>query len=133
MAWADGVIPFWDPFASGGCYNPNRSDLQVSRVCGGISRDVWLAAAIPNLTSWAKNPLKYEMGQTTLPAKLFGAMKGASPVQRGDFLLRHVGWRGYFMGFGNAGEFVNTVGTGLTPGGWLTVIGGLHITDELSR
>jgi hypothetical protein len=44
QAWVDGVIPFSDPLGGRGAYNANDPALQVSQLCGGISRTAATAA-----------------------------------------------------------------------------------------
>ncbi len=64
MATADGFIPFSDPFQDSGSYNPCADGGGFSKATGGVARDAALAATIPNLGTWAKNPVMYETGST---------------------------------------------------------------------
>lgn len=40
MAFGDGVVPFFDPLASVGGYDPNDSALKTSQFIGGGTRDI---------------------------------------------------------------------------------------------
>ena len=37
-AWADGLLPVWDPFASAGAYDPNGLGLNISQAAGQVSQ-----------------------------------------------------------------------------------------------
>lgn len=89
-ATADGVIPFFDPFSD--TYDPCNRALRWSKRLGAFSRDVALAAWIPNLGAWAKSPVRYEIGQKTLPAARWAELSGLSPVARGAELVRSYAW-----------------------------------------
>jgi hypothetical protein len=45
-AFADGVIPFWDPLAENGLYNPCDSRLAYNKGIGILTRDVELGLTI---------------------------------------------------------------------------------------
>jgi uncharacterized protein RhaS with RHS repeats len=120
QAGVDGIIPFWDPFANAGGYNPCDSDMQFSWKAGAFARDIYLMGKTPNFGPWAKNPLMYEIGQKTLAAAPEG---GLTAIQMGQQLVKNKGWikalvpeaSGWRLGIGT------TFHTGPTPGGWLGV------------
>ncbi len=133
-AWVNGFTPFVTPFSRSSFYNPDDPTLNISRIGGAISFNAWAAAAIPNLTAWAESPAFYEVGQTTLPPQLFEALKDLSPIARGQALVRQLGWVGSAtMGLANAGQFANTIGTGLTPGAWLIIQTFVNVGSALSK
>jgi RHS repeat-associated protein len=117
----DGIIPFWDPIADAGGYDPTDSSLQFSWKAGAFARDILLMPGTPNFSTWAKSPLYYEIGQKTL---VIAPEAGISAIERGRELVSDVGWlralrpegAGWRLGIGK------TFGTGPTPGGWLGVI-----------
>jgi RHS repeat-associated protein len=130
-ATVDGIIPFWDPFASYGVYDPNDPTLRISRFLGATARDLLLIAAIPNLTTWIRNPVMYEIGSTTVPASVWEVIQGMTAIERGRYLVQTYGWlRAPFIGFGTPSAFGSTVGTGLTPAAWLFLIGGGSFIDR---
>jgi hypothetical protein len=54
-------------------------------------------------------------------------MYGADAISKGNYLLSTYGLRGTLalnLEALGTGEFANTIGTGLTPGGWL-LLGGI--------
>lgn len=133
-ATIDGVLPFYDPFENyyaDACGNV-AGMYQVSRNLGGFSRDIAFIAAIPNLGTWAGSPFAYEVGSTTVTAELYAAMQGMTAIQRGHYLVATYGRLGWI--FQTApGQFGATVGTGLTPGGSLLLIGLFEAVDYRSR
>ena len=82
-AWADAFIPFWDPYKE--FYEDECGDVpgmyKVSRFFGHVSRDALLIAAIPNIGTWAKNPVMYEIGQKTLPRGVYQGLQGLSVIE----------------------------------------------------
>jgi RHS repeat-associated protein len=82
----DGFVPFMDPLAKLGLYDPSESNAQIAQVVGGISRDALLTAAVPNLTVWMRSPIMYELGATTVPAWLWGQISTLSAIERGWLL-----------------------------------------------
>ena len=44
QAWVDGVIPFADPLARNGAYDPSDPTLKVSQFLGGVSRNALISA-----------------------------------------------------------------------------------------
>jgi GH24 family phage-related lysozyme (muramidase) len=58
-------------------------------------------------------------------------MQGMSAIEKGNYLLSNyediVGLAGQAA---QDGEYVGTIGTGLTPGGWLAVIGASTATSS---
>jgi RHS repeat-associated protein len=130
-ATADGFIPFWDPFKD--VYtdaNGNHIDgTDISLFCGGMSRDLLLSTAIPNVGVWAKNPAMYELGQTTLSATEFAELGELTAIERGAILWERYGLRGFLPSLSALGQYRYTIGTGLTPGGYLFVIATVHAAD----
>jgi RHS repeat-associated protein len=91
---------------------------------------------IPNISSWAKNPILYEVGSTTVPSAVYEGMQGMNAIQKGGYLLSNYGWIGTLKLAGQAaldGEYAGKIGTGLTPGGWLAVIGASNATSSLTK
>jgi hypothetical protein len=72
----------------------------------------------------------YEIGQTTLARSVFTAMENMSAIERGRELVQLYGWSAGFRGFLVPWQFIGTIRTGLTPGGWLAVIGGVEVFDN---
>ena len=134
-AWADGFIPFWDPFENNGVYSTEENPIfGWSQFAGGISRDALLAAYLagPNLAAWLRNPAMYELGSTTIPGRLFQSLMHLTPVARGQAIYRQLGWGGFQLSrYATRADWALTIGTGLPPGGWLASIGVLHAADEL--
>jgi RHS repeat-associated protein len=123
-AWADGVIPFADPFAN----TYNASEMGFSRAMGHISRDALLAAAIPNIGQFAQNPVLYEIGQKTLMTLPKG-WETLSAIQRGKVIVEQVGWMKAILPTFNATPYATTIFEGLTPGANLLLVGGLEAAD----
>jgi RHS repeat-associated protein len=91
---------------------------------------------IPNISSWAKNPILYEVGSTTVPSAVYEGMQGMNAIEKGGYLLSNYGWMGTLKLAGQAaldGEYAGTIGTGLTPGGWLAVMGASNATSSLTK
>jgi RHS repeat-associated protein len=131
-AWADGMIPFADPFA--GSYNSSDPFLQASRTMGGVTRDAMISAGgAANFPAWLKNPVTYEVGQLTLPAGVYGRLASLAPAARGAELLSQYGALGtarlVAQGFRGL-QFLNTVPQGLTPLGYIGSAGMLHGADR---
>jgi hypothetical protein len=127
-AWGDGFIPFFDPFDS--LYDPTDSTLQWSQFFGGVSRDALLAAAIPNLGAWLRNPAMYELGSTTMPVRLFESLSHLTPIARGQAIYRQLGWGGFGLSrLATRADWLVTVPTGGTPGGWLGLMGIGHALE----
>ena len=123
-AWADGAIPFADPFAN----TYNASEMGFSRAMGHISRDAFLAAAIPNIGQFAKNPILYEIGQKTLTILPKG-WEALSAIQRGKVIVEQVGWMKAILPTFNVTPYATTIFEGLTPGANLLLVGGLEAAD----
>ncbi len=141
MATADGFIPFADPFQDSGGYDPCQDGVGFSKAAGGIARDAALAAVVPNIGAFAKNPVMYELGSTTVPTRVFNTISHLDPIGRGRALTQmNGGGLGGMVktALGTSWKHVgsnplSTMGTGLTPAGNLTVIGGIHIADEMTN
>ncbi|HMF89775.1 MAG TPA: RHS repeat-associated core domain-containing protein [Candidatus Angelobacter sp.] len=91
---------------------------------------------IPNISTWVKNPLLYEVGSTTVPSAVYEGMQGLNAIEKGGYLLANYGWMGTLRLAGQAalaGEYATTIGTGLTPGGWLAVIAASNVTSSLTK
>ncbi len=129
-ATADGAIPFADPFAANGGYDPSDPNYQFSQAMGGVARDALLTAVVPNLGVWAKNPVAYEVGQTTLASGEFKALENLSAIERGAVLAEKNG--GYLKAALSTSwpQTLKTVTTGLTPGGNIAGIAGVHVADH---
>ena len=126
-AWLDGVVPFADPFSD--YYDSDDPTLKESVAWGHVSRDALSMALIPNIGSWLKNPIAYEVGSMTLPTAEYTSLglEGLSAVDKGRVLTSTYKWWQLLPRFTTA--YSKTVGTGLTPGGWLATIFGLDIAD----
>jgi RHS repeat-associated protein len=133
-ATADGIIPFADPFSQ--YYDPCDPVFMTSRALGAFSRDLLVTAYIPNFGAWAKNPVLYEIGSTTVPSNVYGAMKGLNAVQKGRYLFSNYGLGGTLrLNYQalKAGEFTNTIGTFGTPGANLILLGIGQAFDSASE
>ena len=135
-ATLDGIIPFADPMESAyadECGNVDSS-YQISRNLGAFSRDIYLGARIPNIGQWVKNPVLYEIGQTTVSPTTFNAIKGLSAIEKGRYLVNAANGSYLNAAFGTAwGEVGATIGTGLTPGGYLLGLGAFEAADYETR
>jgi hypothetical protein len=132
QATLDGIIPFWDPFGDNGGYDKCDKALAWSRTLGAFSRDVYLIGRIPNIGQWAKDPLMYETGSLTMPADVYELMEGLNAIQKGKYLVSTFGYKelpGLVYEAAKTGQFAKTIGTGLTPLGWLGVIGAGQAVD----
>jgi len=125
----NGAVPFYDPFGPENFYDRCDPSLWYSEALGHVSRDAWLAALIPNLATWAKNPVAYEAGQMTLPNAVYAGVSGLSAVDRGKASIAMYGLIGAFTPTGDLSAYRNTIGTGLTPLGYLALIGALEGLD----
>lgn len=127
-ATADGVIPFWDPFADYDIYDADDPDYKISRTMGVVARETALLAAVVKLPPgsswrlWGRNPVKYEIGSATLSKTVYDSMiaaigTNATALEKFAWLAKngYVGWRMLASAF----LAVRTVSTGPTPGGWL--------------
>jgi len=124
QAAVDGFIPFWDPFSNAGGYNPCDNDLQFSWKAGAFARDVYFSRFIPNFSTWAKSPVMYEVGQKTLTNSNFAKYGALSTIERGQAIIRDMGWlRGGLVSEGSGWRLGigTTFKTGPTPGAWLLV------------
>jgi hypothetical protein len=122
MATIDGIIPFADPFAYFGMYDPNDAALDWSRSLGQVSRDLLLVAIIPNISVWIRNPFLYELGCTTVPARVWQVVESMSVFERGRYLWQLYGWRAFFLGASEMSQFLSTIPKGGTPGAWLAIL-----------
>ncbi len=120
-AWADGVIPFANPFEN--YYDSSDPTLKFSQAMGHVSRDALLAAAIPNIGTWVKNPLLYEIGSKTLPTTKYLelGLKGLSAIDKGRKIIQDAG--GLWLALKPVGTsaYATTILEGGTPGAWLTL------------
>jgi RHS repeat-associated protein len=128
-AWADGVIPFADPFDN--YYDPSDSTLKFSRAMGHVSRDAALMAAIPNIGTWGKNPVLYEIGSKTLPTSEYIGLglEGLGAIEKGRRIVMAHGWMRALMPTLNIVNYAKTIGTRLTPAGYILGILGLETAD----
>lgn len=117
------LFPFWDPFKD---YYSSDKLHRWSRFFGGISRDAILMALIPNLNTWARNPFLYELGSTTVPARVWAEIETLSVFERGRWLWGNYGLTGFLW---PTTQFKKTIGYGVTPGGWILVVLGVHGAD----
>jgi hypothetical protein len=89
MATVDGIVPFADPFAYYGMYDPNDPVLQSSQTMGELARDLLILAWVPSASAWRtwiRNPFWYEVGSTTVPASVWRVIEEMSVVERGKYL-----------------------------------------------
>ena len=134
-AWADGVIPFDDPFARYGLYEKSDPDLKISRRLGHVSRDALILANLLSksecLAEYIKKPFVYEIGQTAVETSEYYrlGLQFMSPLEKGNALL---------LEYGNAFNVVMRTDmavsaslwkTGLTPTGWISVVAGIEVLD----
>jgi hypothetical protein len=115
-AGVDGMIPVFDFFEDE--YNTDSWGVDASKQMGGATRDMMaVAAAAPNLLSWLRNPLLYEAGQVTLPAKVYTAeVAGMTPAARGaELLARGAPEFVRLNASGLATQSLKTIPTGPTP------------------
>jgi hypothetical protein len=57
-------------------------------------------------------------------------------MEEGGYVLSNYGWMGTLRLAGQAaldGEYAGTIGTGLTLGAWLAVIGASNVTSSLTK
>jgi hypothetical protein len=112
-ATADGINPFGDPFANNGFYDPCDSSSKASHFLGATGRNLLLAAAIPNIGTWAQNPAMYELGSTTMPAADFEALSGLSPIARGQAMWQSQGMGALLNSFrAGASDYAATIPQG---------------------
>lgn len=129
-------MPFADPFAEHGLYDVGDPYLGVSQTMGGIIRDALLTAVFPGpqLAAWMKNPLLYELGQSTVAKDVWEVIAHLGPVEKGRELLqlaRTIGLSRYVTQVVLPGipSFVTTIRQGLTPAAHFLRIGGVHAAD----
>jgi RHS repeat-associated protein len=137
-AGIDGMIPFFDPLTGTYADDCGKVDdmYKVSRHIGGFTRDAMIAVSIPNIGTWIKNPVMYEIGSTTVSQTTWNAIKGLDAINRGRYLVNAA--NGSYLGASlnglrNLGQFGTTIGTGLTPGGNLLMLGGFETVDYQTR
>ena len=135
-AGIDGMIPFADPFT--GVYADDCGNVdgmyRVSRHIGGFTRDAMIAVAIPNIGTWVKNPVLYEIGQTTVSPSTYNVIQGMSAIEKGRYLVNAAGGSYVRAAFGTAWRQTGTtIGTGLTPGGYLLGLGIFETVDYQTR
>jgi hypothetical protein len=70
-AWADGMLPFVDPFQSFGVYNPCDDWLDASQTMGFVTRNAMLAAAGASAAGRHRLP-PHITRQTGVPRKVAG-------------------------------------------------------------
>jgi len=78
-AFIDGIIPFWDPFAENGFYDPCDNALRWSRRIGELTRDIEIA-----LASGPRGPLFGKGGRT------WRGSSGPGVLNTGDNI--RIGW-----------------------------------------
>lgn len=129
MACIDGIIPLGNPFANAGAYDQSDPVLVASRQLGTLARDLLLTAAIPNVSTWAKNPLYYEMGQKALADEVFMTMQNMDAISRASSMI---GSQGFLKAFLPAldGNFAAAVADGITPGVWMLIGGVAEAADQ---
>lgn len=90
------------------------------------------APSLGAIAEWGRSPVLYEIGQLTLPARIYGPLSSLSPAARGAALVSEHGWRipGLVAEATSTGQYAATVKTGLTP---LAFFGGLgmHPADRV--
>jgi RHS repeat-associated protein len=129
MACLDGIIPFGNPFGNAGAYDQDDPVLVASRQLGTFARDLLLTAAIPNVSTWAKNPLYYEMGQKALADEVFMTMQNMDAISRASSMI---GSQGFLKAFLPAldGNFAAALADGITPGVWMLIGGVAEAADQ---
>jgi hypothetical protein len=134
-ASADGLIPFVDPLSS--FYKDQCGNIQDayiwSRHLAGISRDLAIAALIPNLTLWAKQPWTYEVAQTTQPSLVFKSIEHLAISEKASALTLRSG-SSLRAAFSTAwSQIPKTIFTGGTPGANLVLLSGAELYDFRTR
>ncbi len=125
-ATVDGIIPFYNPL-EGYYADPcgNVAEIyQTSRNIAAISRDIGVAAAFPgmaNIRAWASNPIRYELGQTSVSNAIWATnnMASMTVAQRAAWIRANGG----FVGNVNWLQMIRNTPTGPTPGAWFTLAG----------
>lgn len=93
-----------------------------------------IAVAIPNIGTWVKNPVLYEIGQTTVSPSTYNVIQGMSAIEKGRYLVNAAGGSYVRAAFGTAWRQTGTtIGTGLTPGGYLLGLGIFETVDYQTR
>ncbi len=142
-AWADGVVPYYDPFEKVYANSDGSIDnvYKFSRAMGHVSRDAAIAAysSPGNLGAYVKNPIQYEVGSIAMTNANYAkyGLKGLSAVQKGSVLIAEHG--GGALGAVRAvknlthlGKGAQLIGTGLTPGAGILAIGLFEGADIVS-
>ena len=135
-AAADGVIPFANPFEN---YYANKdgsiaTEYKISRFLGETSRDLLLVSAVPNIETWAENPILYEIGQTTIDYESYQSVANLTAIERGAAFVEAAGGSYVKAAFSTSWiDTTSTVGTGLTPGGNILLIGIISVADKMSQ
>jgi len=133
-AWADGVIPFWNPFED--VYSDECDEYKFSRAMGHVSRDAALFAfsSPQNLMMYLRHPKLYEAGSIALRNAKYAqyGLDGLDAVQKGRKLYSI--FESFYKIQKNANllKGFQLLGTGLTPGLGLGAIGLFEGTDALS-
>jgi len=133
-AWTDGFIPFVDPFAHNGYYDPSDPIYQNCQFLGGISRDALLMAMIPNLALWSSSryaPFLYELGSTTVAPEIYTEIQLMNAVEKGALPWTKFGLKGYFLTGRALPQLLKTWKTFGTPGARILGVIGLHVFDVL--
>lgn len=113
-----GKINFPDQWAGQpSLWTPSTSDATLGVLAAGYGAG-GLAGSARNLTQWARNPILYEKGQTTLTDAAFNTVSGMSTIERGAA----ISWADALNIF--SGNWAATWGTGPTPGASLFLLGG---------
>jgi len=131
MAAVDGIVPFADPFAFFGLYDPNDPVLRFSQTMGQTARDLLFIAYAPNLATWIRNPFYYEVGCTTVPPRIWQVIQNMSEIERGRYLWQMYGWRSVFLGAGDLSQYGITVWTDLTPGARIVLVAAVEVLDYI--
>jgi hypothetical protein len=136
-ATVDGIVPFGDPLR--GVYQGPCGEIdpwfQFSRAMGAFARDTLVSAAIPNLGTWIRNPILYEIGQKTVSLEkgTWGLVENLSVFDRGEVYLWMSGgskWEALVSTDAQMVDYAHTVWTGLTPGGNLLALGAFQGVDS---
>jgi hypothetical protein len=76
----------------------------------------------------------YEIGQTTVSPGTYNIIQGMSAIEKGSYLVKAAGGSYVQAAFGAAwGQVGATVGTGLTPSGYLLGLGAFEAVDYQTR
>jgi len=121
------VIPFANPFDN--YYYSKNYDMKYGRFMGHVSRDALLAALVPNITKYAKNPLMYAIGNKTMRTAKYTrlGLEGLSEIEKGREIVDKLGWVHALRP--EWGAYGTTIWTGLNPTANLAGIAVLDAAD----